>query len=96
MIWRQNALQLRHMPRNCKIDKFHTDNVKLFYIINTVRCHQSNIKHSTNKCTLIINIIQILYIIIPVNQYNMLRSLSGIIIRDTLWQYKLHKLKPTI
>ena len=96
MIWRQNALQLRHKPRNCKIDKFHTDNVKLFYIIHRVRCHQSNIKHSTNKCTIIINIIQILYIIIPVNQYNMFRSLPGIIIMDTLWQYKLHKLKPTI
>jgi hypothetical protein len=32
-----------------------------FYIIHNVHCHKSNIKHSTNKCTLIIIILDIIY-----------------------------------
>jgi hypothetical protein len=46
------------------------DNLSQFYIIHTVHCHQTNIKHSTNKCTFIIIIIIVLDIIYIISNNN--------------------------
>jgi hypothetical protein len=71
------------------------------YLPSSFRRLESYIKHSTNKCTLIIIIIIIIAIFLDI-VYNLCEPVQHVSIsswdhhQGHMWECKLHKLKPTI